>query len=122
MAKPQDDQQQQNMLDVELVPKDDQVKIRMSNFRIALEKTQPDPIYKVSKAQVFKIDDQDFEVNSDLLRNALRITPKVSDHPFTLPALEKEIIAFINELGCSKNIRIISALRTNDMYQPWRTL
>ncbi|GKD19679.1 hypothetical protein Tco_1208837, partial [Tanacetum coccineum] len=43
-----------------------------------------------------------FEVNADLLRNALRITPKDLDHPFTLPALEKEIISFINELGCSK--------------------
>ncbi|GJZ37074.1 hypothetical protein Tco_0583265, partial [Tanacetum coccineum] len=39
-----------------------------------------------------------FEVNADLLRNALRITPKDLDHPFTLPALEKEIIAFNNDL------------------------
>ncbi|GJZ41127.1 hypothetical protein Tco_0588013 [Tanacetum coccineum] len=49
MAEEQDEQQQQQqtMLDAELVPINDHVKIGMSNFRIALEKTQPDPIYKV---------------------------------------------------------------------------
>ncbi|GJS99983.1 hypothetical protein Tco_0821153 [Tanacetum coccineum] len=82
MAEPQDDQHQKNVVDVELVPIDDQVKIGISNFRIALEKTQPDPIYKVY-----------------LLRNALRIISKDLDHPFTLHAPENEIISFINELG-----------------------
>ncbi|GJY66210.1 hypothetical protein Tco_0468448 [Tanacetum coccineum] len=57
-----------------------------------------------------------------LLRNALSITPKDPDHPFTLPAPEKELVSFINQLGCSKTIMSISALRVNDMYQPWRTL
>ncbi|GJX53370.1 hypothetical protein Tco_0281739 [Tanacetum coccineum] len=46
MAKEQDKQQQQNLLNVELVPINEQVKIPTSNFRIALEKTQPDVIYK----------------------------------------------------------------------------
>ncbi|GKD14107.1 hypothetical protein Tco_1198514, partial [Tanacetum coccineum] len=71
-----------------------------------------------AKAHFFKIDDQIFEVNADLLRNALRITPKDFDHPFILPALEKEITAFINDRGCTKTIKTIPALRTNDMYQP----
>ncbi|GJY99722.1 hypothetical protein Tco_0517152 [Tanacetum coccineum] len=46
----QDGQQKQNMLDVLLVPIDEQVKIGLSNFRIALEKTQFDVIYKVCLA------------------------------------------------------------------------
>ncbi|GKA94615.1 hypothetical protein Tco_0816653 [Tanacetum coccineum] len=116
-------------MDVELVPINEQVKNAISNFRIALEKTQPDVIYKVcleilkhysfynafidtvdapeiymqqfwhifaydltAKAHLFMIDNQVFEVNAGLLRNALRITPKDPDHPFTLPAPEKEII------------------------------
>ncbi|GKD55084.1 hypothetical protein Tco_1288471 [Tanacetum coccineum] len=41
------DNQQQNMLDVELVLIDEQVKIAISNFKIALEKSQPDVIYKL---------------------------------------------------------------------------
>nr|GFB17577.1 hypothetical protein [Tanacetum cinerariifolium] len=143
------------MFDAMLVPIEDQVKIGIRSFKIALEKSQPDPIYKVcleilkqynvfnafiatanalkiymqqfwhtisydltAKAHFFKIDDQIFKVNADVLRNALRITPKDPDHPFTLPAQEKEIISFINELGCSKTIKIIFALRTNNMFQP----
>ncbi|GJU53442.1 hypothetical protein Tco_1227156 [Tanacetum coccineum] len=48
MAEEQDEQlQQQNMVDGELVPISEQVKIGISNFRIALEKTQPDVIYKI---------------------------------------------------------------------------
>ncbi|GKA46401.1 hypothetical protein Tco_0739284 [Tanacetum coccineum] len=159
MADEQQDDQQQNMLDAQLVPIDDQVKIGMSNFRIALERNQSDVIYKVcleilnqysffnafiatadaleiympqflftvvydltAKAHFFKLDDQIFEVNVDLLRKALQITLKDPDHPFTLPTLEKEIIFFINELGCSKTSKTVSTLRTNYMYQPWRTL
>ncbi|GJS68229.1 hypothetical protein Tco_0682794 [Tanacetum coccineum] len=38
------------MLDALLVPIDDQVKIGLSNYMIALEKTQPDVIYKVCLA------------------------------------------------------------------------
>ncbi|GJS57719.1 hypothetical protein Tco_0652503 [Tanacetum coccineum] len=80
-----------NILDAELIPVNEQVKIGISNFRIALEKTQPDVIYKfwytvaydvTAKSHFFKIDDQ---------------------------------------RGCSKTIRSISALRVNNMYQPWRT-
>nr|GEY00049.1 hypothetical protein [Tanacetum cinerariifolium] len=36
--------------------------------------------------------DQEFEVNADILHNALSINLKVLDHPFTLPAPKKEII------------------------------
>ncbi|GJS46067.1 hypothetical protein Tco_0596188 [Tanacetum coccineum] len=130
MAEEQDEQQQQNMLDVAVDSINEQVKIASSNFRIALEKTQPDIIYKfwytitydlTSKAYFFTMGDQVFEVNADLVRNALRITPKDPDHPFTLHAPEKEIISFINQLGCYKTIRMISALRVNDIYQPLRT-
>ncbi|GJW09958.1 hypothetical protein Tco_1575785 [Tanacetum coccineum] len=159
IVEEQDEQQQQNMLDAELVPIIEQVKIAISYFRIALENTQPYVIYKVcmeilrqysfynsfivtadapeiymhqfrytvaydltAQAHPFMIDNQVFEVNVDLLRDALRITPIDPDHPFTLPAPKKEIISFFNELGCSKTIRTMSALRTNDMYKPWRTL
>ncbi|GJW77174.1 hypothetical protein Tco_0138856 [Tanacetum coccineum] len=101
MAEEQDEQQQQNLLDAELVLINEQVKIATSNFRIAQEKTRPDVIYKfwytityelIAKAFFFTIGDKVFEVNADLLRNALSITPKDLDHPFTLPAPEKEII------------------------------
>ncbi|GJZ74532.1 hypothetical protein Tco_0638997 [Tanacetum coccineum] len=47
----------------------------------------------------FTMGDQVIEVNADLLYNALSVTPKDLDHPFTPPSFKKEIIRFINELG-----------------------
>ncbi|GKA90026.1 hypothetical protein Tco_0811838 [Tanacetum coccineum] len=157
MAEEQD-KQQQNLLNAELVPINEQEKIETRNFKIALEKTQPDVINKVcleileqysfynafiitadapeiymqqfcytitydltTKAFFFTMGDKVFEVNAKLLCNTLSITPKYLDHPITLPAPKKEIISFINQLGCCKTIKNISALRVNDMYQPWRT-
>ncbi|GKB45116.1 hypothetical protein Tco_0890058 [Tanacetum coccineum] len=72
----------------------------MSNLRIALEKIQPDVIFNELSNQkfCFQPEDQVIEVNADPLRNALNITPKVTDHPFTPPAPETEIIRFINNL------------------------
>nr|GEV53604.1 retrovirus-related Pol polyprotein from transposon TNT 1-94 [Tanacetum cinerariifolium] len=64
-----------------------------------------------AKAFFFTMGAKVFEVNADLLCNDLSITPKDLDHPFTLPTPEKEIISIINQLGCSKTIMIISALR-----------
>ncbi|GKA23865.1 hypothetical protein Tco_0709898 [Tanacetum coccineum] len=52
-----------------------------------------------TKAYIFTIDDQNFDVNADALSKALQITPEVSDHPFTTPPLENEFISFINKLG-----------------------
>ncbi|GKD24857.1 hypothetical protein Tco_1231071 [Tanacetum coccineum] len=127
MAEEQDEQQQQNMLDAAVDSINEQVKIASSNFRIALEKTQPDIIYKVCLEILKQYSFYNafiatvFEVNADLVRNDLRITPKDPDHPFTLHAPEKDIISFINQLGCYKTIRMISALRVNDIYQPLRT-
>ncbi|GJT52372.1 hypothetical protein Tco_0978529 [Tanacetum coccineum] len=111
------------MLDVALVPINEQVKISASNFRISLKKIQPDVIYKELSSQkyYFTMGDQVIEVNADLLCNALSITPKDLDHPFAPPASEKEIIRFINKLRCPNPIKIVSALRVNDLYQPWRT-
>ncbi|GKA90045.1 hypothetical protein Tco_0811857 [Tanacetum coccineum] len=94
------------MLDAKLVPINEQLKIGITNFRIALQKSQPDVIYKV------------FEVNANLPCNALSITSKDPDHPFTAPAPEKEIIKFINQLGCSKLIKTTSALKVHNMHQP----
>nr|GEU71733.1 laccase-11-like [Tanacetum cinerariifolium] len=66
----------------------------------------------IAKAYIFIVDDQNFEVNANLLSKALQITPEVSDHPFTTPRLENEIISFINKLGYSGHLTNISGIRT----------
>ncbi|GJX86752.1 hypothetical protein Tco_0337526 [Tanacetum coccineum] len=60
-----------------------------------------------------KLDDQTFEVNADLLREALQITSKDPDHPFVEPYSKKEIISFINRLGYLGTLTRISDMASN---------
>ncbi|GJV53579.1 hypothetical protein Tco_1449320 [Tanacetum coccineum] len=101
--------QQQDRPDEELVPITEQVKIGLNNYRIALEKQEPDVIYKLclinmrqfwhtvtynleATTYFFTLDDQSFKVNADLLHDALQITSKDFDHPFVTPPPHDEII------------------------------
>ncbi|GJX95489.1 hypothetical protein Tco_0351287 [Tanacetum coccineum] len=102
MAEAFDEQlQQQKVQDVVLVPVNGQVKISISNLGIALEKIQPNVIFKELSTQrfYFTMGDQVIKVNEDLLRNALNITPKDLEHPFIPPAPEKEIIRCLTGKG-----------------------
>nr|GEW07588.1 hypothetical protein [Tanacetum cinerariifolium] len=68
MADQQEDrQQQQNMLDALLVPIDDQVKIGLNNFRIALEKSQPDVISMADKQQDYHQQQQQQQQQQNIL-------------------------------------------------------
>ncbi|GKE02937.1 hypothetical protein Tco_1390920, partial [Tanacetum coccineum] len=127
----QQQQQQQKLQDAALVPVNEQVKISISNLRIALEKIQPDVIFKQfwyaityelsTQKFYFTMGDQVIEVNEDLPHNALNITLKDFEHPFTPLAPEKDIIKFVSQLRCATPFKIISALRVNEIHLPWRT-
>ncbi|GKD23296.1 hypothetical protein Tco_1224999, partial [Tanacetum coccineum] len=54
-----------------------------------------------TKTYFFILDDQIFEVNVELLHEALQITPKDYDHPFVEPPSKKAIHSFINKLAMS---------------------
>ncbi|GJY29632.1 hypothetical protein Tco_0405399 [Tanacetum coccineum] len=84
-------QNQQERPDEELVPINDQVRIGLRNYNIALEKQQPN------------------------------ITPKIFDHLFVTPPPHDDIVSFINELGYSESLEQVSKMAINNMYQPWRT-
>ncbi|GJY63362.1 retrovirus-related pol polyprotein from transposon TNT 1-94 [Tanacetum coccineum] len=68
-----------------------------------------------TKAYFFTLNDQVFEVNAKLLREALQITPKDPNHPFVAPHSEREIISFINELGYPGTLTRISDIATNSL-------
>ncbi|GKC68353.1 hypothetical protein Tco_1100951, partial [Tanacetum coccineum] len=51
-----------------------------------------------AKTYFFTLDDKSFKVNADLLRDALHITSKDSDHPFVTPPPHDEIVLFIKNL------------------------
>ncbi|GKC90940.1 hypothetical protein Tco_1151589, partial [Tanacetum coccineum] len=128
--------QQQDRADEELVPISEKVRSGLSNYRISLEKQQPDIIYRLyleilkqysffnaftgtadvleiymqqfwhtitynldTKTYFFMLDDQIFQVDAELLHDALQITLKDLDHPFIEPPPHDDIVSFINKLG-----------------------
>ncbi|GJY81309.1 hypothetical protein Tco_0494060, partial [Tanacetum coccineum] len=69
-----------------------------------------------------QVDEQWFDLSADLLRKALSITPVDPAHPFELPPSGNTVIDFVNELGYPKPVEIISNIRVNYVYQPWRAI
>ncbi|GJV71325.1 hypothetical protein Tco_1491320 [Tanacetum coccineum] len=69
-----------------------------------------------------QLDEQWFDLSADLLRKALAITPVNPAHPFELPPSGDTVIDFVNELGYPEPVEIVSSIRTNYVYQPWRAI
>ncbi|GKB21746.1 hypothetical protein Tco_0855669, partial [Tanacetum coccineum] len=69
-----------------------------------------------------QVDEQWFELSVDLLRKALAITPVNPTHLFELPPSGDTVIDFVNELGYPEPVEIVSNIRVNYVYQPWRAI
>ncbi|GKF04893.1 hypothetical protein Tco_0035561, partial [Tanacetum coccineum] len=69
-----------------------------------------------------QVDEQWFDLSADLLRKALAITPVNPTHPFELPPSGDTVIDFVNELGYPEPVEIVSSIRVNYVYQPWRAI
>ncbi|GJW18182.1 hypothetical protein Tco_0025618, partial [Tanacetum coccineum] len=69
-----------------------------------------------------QLDEQWFDLSADLLRKALAITPVNPTHPFELPPSGDTVLDFVNELGYPEPVEIVSSIRTNYVYQPWRAI
>ncbi|GKF82663.1 hypothetical protein Tco_0244319 [Tanacetum coccineum] len=69
-----------------------------------------------------QIDEQWFDLSADLLRKALAITLVIPAQPFVLPPSGNTVIDFVNELGYPEPIEIVSNIRVNYVYQPWRAI
>ncbi|GKA68500.1 hypothetical protein Tco_0768417, partial [Tanacetum coccineum] len=57
-----------------------------------------------------------------LQQKALAITPVIPAHLFELPLSGNIVIDFVNELGYPEPIEIVSNIRVNYVYQPWRAI
>ncbi|GJV87821.1 retrovirus-related pol polyprotein from transposon TNT 1-94 [Tanacetum coccineum] len=84
------------------------------------------PLYCDNKSAIalclVKVHEQWFELSDDLLRKALAITPVNPTHPFELPPSGDTVIDFVNELGYPELLEIVSSIRVNYVYQPWRAI
>ncbi|GKD56668.1 hypothetical protein Tco_1290055, partial [Tanacetum coccineum] len=135
--------------DEQIVPRNRWVPIGKSNCYLNEEKSQPNPIFKIavdilkqtnffraftasstipaiyiqqfwdtirfdSKAGSYKcqLDEQWFNLTQDTLRDALQITPVDNNRAFSSPPTPDN----------PKEVRQLSNVITNDMFQPWRAL
>ncbi|GJW66473.1 hypothetical protein Tco_0120897 [Tanacetum coccineum] len=57
-----------------------------------------------------------------LQQKALAITPVIPAQPFELPPSGNIVIDFVNELGYPEPVEIVSNIRVNYVYQPWRAI
>ncbi|GKD95768.1 hypothetical protein Tco_1379665, partial [Tanacetum coccineum] len=66
--------------------------------------------------------EQWFNLTKDTLRDALRITPVNNNKAFSSHLTQDTLINFVNDLGYPKEVKHLSNVVTNDMFQPWRAL
>ncbi|GJV86389.1 hypothetical protein Tco_1530327 [Tanacetum coccineum] len=69
-----------------------------------------------------QMDEQWFNLTKDTLRDALQITPVNNNKAFSSPPTQDTLINFVNGLGYPKEVKHLSNVVTNDMFQPWRAL
>nr|GEU47457.1 retrovirus-related Pol polyprotein from transposon TNT 1-94 [Tanacetum cinerariifolium] len=71
---------------------------------------------------ICQLDEQWFDLTKGTLKDTLQITPVNNNNPFSSPPTPDALINFVNNLGYPKVVRTLSAVMTNDMFQPWRAL
>nr|GEX50600.1 E-beta-farnesene synthase [Tanacetum cinerariifolium] len=76
----------------------------------------------VTARYIYQLDDQWFDLTKDTLKDTLQITPANNNNPFSSPPTSDALINFVNNLCYPKVVIILSAVVTNDMFQPWRAL
>ncbi|GJS89006.1 hypothetical protein Tco_0771642 [Tanacetum coccineum] len=69
----------------------------------------------------FKMNKKNYSFDLETFRDMLQICPNLPDHKFEDPPFEEEILAFIRELGYPGDIKSLSDVKVDTLYQPWRT-
>ncbi|GKD11331.1 hypothetical protein Tco_1191016 [Tanacetum coccineum] len=80
-------------------------------------------IKKIGKTDAydFKLDKKKCRVDTKVFCEILHICPRLPNQDFVELPSEDDLLSFIKELGYSGNCEMLSAIRTDQMHQPWRT-
>ncbi|GJR89304.1 hypothetical protein Tco_0213315 [Tanacetum coccineum] len=114
--------------DEQILPRSRWVPVGKSNCYLDVERSQSNPIYKISvdilKHTNFFIA---FIASSTIPSIYIQqfwdtITPVDNNNAFSSPPTPDVLIKFVNDLGYPKVVRTLSDVMTNDMFQPWRAL
>ncbi|GJY29295.1 hypothetical protein Tco_0405062 [Tanacetum coccineum] len=118
---------QQVSLNIALVPLEKRVKIGKCNMRINPAKSQKEPMYQVVlDALALTTCYPAFLITTDVLKFYMHqeiflICPKLPNQEFDALPSDEEIISFIKELGHKGDIKSVTDVVVDQMYQPWRT-
>ncbi|GJR94536.1 hypothetical protein Tco_0266710 [Tanacetum coccineum] len=77
---------------------------------------------RIAEGYKCQLDEQWFDLTKDTLRDALQITPVNNNKAFSSPPTPDTLIQFVNDLAYPKEVKHLSNVVTNDMFQPWRAL
>ncbi|GKC68560.1 retrovirus-related pol polyprotein from transposon TNT 1-94 [Tanacetum coccineum] len=69
----------------------------------------------------FKIGKKRFTIDMEVFREIFQICPRLLTQEFDALPSDEEIVSFIKELGHKGDIKSITAVVVDHMYQPWRT-
>ncbi|GKA02440.1 hypothetical protein Tco_0675105 [Tanacetum coccineum] len=78
-------------------------------------------INKHDSSYRFKIGKKRFTLNVEVFREIIQICPKFPNQEFDALPSDEEIVSFIKELGHKGDIKSITEVVVDQMYQPWRT-
>ncbi|GJU77433.1 hypothetical protein Tco_1274503 [Tanacetum coccineum] len=74
-----------------------------------------------NKKYYFYLDYQHFDVGTELLRHALKTSPRKPDQPLVKPPCQDELVTFIKKLGYVDSLTTVSQVVVNKLHQHWRT-
>nr|GFA19331.1 hypothetical protein [Tanacetum cinerariifolium]GFB60813.1 hypothetical protein [Tanacetum cinerariifolium] len=69
----------------------------------------------------FKMDTKKSVLNLEAFREMLHISPRIPSQSFAELPFEEEILEFLRHLGHSGEIRYLTDVNVNKLYQPWRS-
>ncbi|GKE04137.1 hypothetical protein Tco_1396155, partial [Tanacetum coccineum] len=78
-------------------------------------------INKHDSSYSFKIGKKRFTITMEVFREIFQICPRLLTQEFDALLLDEEIVSFIKELGHKGDIKSITKVVVDHMYQPWRT-
>nr|GEZ38442.1 hypothetical protein [Tanacetum cinerariifolium] len=121
--------EQQTALDESLFPSTQRLRIRRSNFRLPLDIQSKEAtlqvVYDVLRNyplfRAFQIDTRKSVLDLEAFREMLHISLRIPNQSFADLPTEEEILEFLRFLGHSHDIRYLTDINVNKLYQPWRS-
>nr|GFB47215.1 hypothetical protein [Tanacetum cinerariifolium] len=119
--------EQQVALGEALVPSAQRLRIGRSNFRLPSDIQSKESTLQVATAKLhqhsirFKMDTRKHVLDLEALREMLHLSPRIPGQSFAEFPFEEEILEFLRFLRHNTQIKTLTDVNVNKLYQPWRS-